>query len=429
MYALALAGAALSACTAPAADAADDGITLAPIETASVPTGVGAAPVVALDSAGRRAIAWVSAPDSGSDGHLHVSVDGRPPTEIRDALGAIEAHGEAPPKLVYERSGTLHALYVVAKVVPGRRFPTSALRHISSRDGGRTWTPPASVTDAAVFGSYNFHALHVSAEGVLYASWLDGRDGKSATYLTRSTDGGATWEANRRVAPGEACPCCRTAIATATGGIVYIAWRTVMPGNIRDIVVARSSDGGVTFAPPVRVHADDWVFEACPHAGPSMATDPDGRLHVTWWTGKDGNAGVFYAQSTDGATTFARPVALGVAAFSRASHVQLALGDSGRIAAVWDDGTLTSPEIVLRVSRDNGTSFGAPARLSDEGRAATYPMLVWSGSALTVAWSEKSTEVAEHAAHNMPDHRDKNAVMGLPRVGASQVMLRSVSVR
>ena len=420
---VALTSACASAC---AGDA--PGLALGGATSASVPTGVGAAPVIAL-SGTLRAIAWVSAPDSGTDGRLYVSVNGGSPVEVRDSLGGIEAHGEAPPKLVFDGAGTLHALYVVGKVVPGRRFPLGALRHVSSRDSGRTWSASASVTDAAVFGSYNFHALHASDDGVLYASWLDGRDGKSATYLTRSTDGGATWEPNRRVAAGESCPCCRTSVATAGGGRVYVSWRTVLPGNVRDIVVARSDDGGHTFGAPVRVHADDWVFDACPHAGPSIRTDSAGTLHVAWWTGKDGRAGVYYAQSRDGAATFSAPVPLGVSQYSKPSHVQLALGDSGRVAVTWDDGTLQTPEVTLRVSRDGGRSFGAAAALSEPGRSATFPMLHWNGRTVTVVWSEQSTEAAAHAEHIKPDHRDRNATIGLPRVGDSQVLMRTAELK
>ena len=404
-------------------------VTLDESVAASVPTGVGTAPVIALSPDGQRAMAWVSAPDSGTDGRLYVSIDGAPPAEIRDSLGPIEAHGEAPPKLAYDTAGVLHALYVVGKVVPGRRFPMSALRHVSSTDKGQHWSDPASVTDADVFGSYNFHSLHAAANGVLIAAWLDGRDGKSATFMTRSVDGGETWSANKRVDIAESCPCCRTAIATDGTGNVYLSWRTVMPGNIRDIVVAHSSDNGVTFGAPVRVHADEWQIDACPHAGPSMQVDKAGRLHIAWWTGKEGVAGVYYAQSSDNAATFGAPVAMGVAKYSKPAHAQLALGDSGVVAVVWDDGTLESPVITLRMSRDNGASFGAPLLVSDKDRSAAFPMVNISGKQLTLVWSEQSREVAEHAAHEQPDMKDPSATMGLSPVGATVVVMRQGVLR
>ncbi|HET8649851.1 MAG TPA: sialidase family protein, partial [Gemmatimonadales bacterium] len=286
------------------------GIALGEPTIVSQATGVGTAPMFAVSPSGVRAVAWVSAPNGGTDGRLYLSVDGRAPVEIRDSLGPIAAHGESPPQLAFGSDGALNALYVVGRVRPDRRFPLGALRFVRSTDGGATWTAPATVTDDSVFGSHNFHALHAGADGTLYASWLDGRAGRAGAYLASSTDGGATWLPNRPVASGEACPCCRTAIATAADGTLYLAWRMVSPDSIRDIVVARSSDHGATWSTPTAVHADKWVFNACPHAGPSLAVDSAGTLHVAWWTGRDGIAGVYYAQSRDGARSFSDPVPL-----------------------------------------------------------------------------------------------------------------------
>jgi hypothetical protein len=390
----------------------------------SAPTQVGAAPMFAIAPDGAQAIAWVSAPGGGSDGRLYVR-SGDTTSVLRDSLGPIEPHGEAPPKLAYGPDGSLYALYVVGKVVPGRRFPASALRIVKSADGGRSWDAPATVTDDSMFGSHNFHALHVAHDGTVYVAWLDGRHGKSAAYITRSTDGGTTWERNRRVAEGEACPCCRTAIGTASDGTVYVAWRAVLPGSVRDIVVARSSDGGRSWSEPVRAHADDWVFEACPHAGPSLQVGGDDRVHVAWWTGKEGAAGVYYAHSTDGARSFSPAVPLGVAELSRPAHVQMALGNDDLVAVVWDDGTKQEPDIALRISRDGGARFGSAQRLSDPGRVAGFPVLAITDQGLTVAWSEQTPEGAHRHASARPDMSDPTSVMGLPTVGATQVLVRN----
>ncbi len=386
-------------------------------------TAVGIAPMFAVSPTGAQAVAWVSAPDSGTATRLYVSVDGKPPAELIDSLGPVEAHGESPPKLAWGGDGALNAIYVVPKVVPGKRFALAALRFTRSTDGGRTWRTPVTVTDDAEFGTHNFHALHAAADGSLYVAWLDSRGGKSAAYLTRSTDGGATWEPNRPVATGEACPCCRTAIATTRSGTVYVAWRMVLPGNVRDIVVARSDDQGRTWDAPVRVHADDWVYPGCPHAGPSIQVDEADRLHVAWWTGKEGAAGVSYTRSTDGGRTFAAPIPLGMAEFSRPAHVQLALGEGGTVVAVWDDGTRKVSQVVMRISTDGGTSFGPVQPLSTEGRAAEFPVLGLNGSAITVAWSEQSAETAKREADAMAT-MSKDAPMGLHPVGEARVMIR-----
>lgn len=393
-------------------------------ERLSSSTTVGTAPMFAVSPSGSEAAAWVSAPGGGNDGRLYVSRGDGPPTELRDSLGSIEPHGEAPPKLAYSADGALNALYVVAKSVPGRRFPASALRFVRSVDG-KTWSTPVTVTDEdSTFGSHNFHALYAAPDGALYASWLDGRAGKSTVYMTRSTDSGKTWMPNVRATAGEACPCCRTAMASAADGTLYLAWRQVFADHVRDVVVARSSDHGATWQEPVRVHADNWVFDGCPHAGPSVQVDAAGRVHVAWWTGKQGDAGVWYARSNDGAKTFADPVALGVAEFSRPAHVQLALGGEDRLVATWDDGTLATPRVVVRTSRDGGNRWSETVALSDSGRAAGFPVVALQRGHVTIAWSEQSAaSAAEHESHTM-DMKDPKAMMPLGTVGDAQVMMR-----
>lgn len=406
-----------------------DKIQLSEPRTVSAPTSVGTAPMFAISEGGAQATAWISAPEGGSDGRLYVSVGGAPPSELRDSLGPIEAHGEAPPKIAYASDGSLAALYVVGKVTPGKRFPLGALRFARSPDGGKSWETPVTVTDDSVFGSHNFHALHVARDGTIYAAWLDGRSGESHAFATRSEDGGKTWAPNHPISTGEACPCCRTALATAPGGVVYAAWRSVLPGNIREIVVARSNDRGSTWSTPVRVQTDNWQVDACPHAGPALAVDSKESLHVTWWSGKEGDAGVFYARSDDGGKSFTHVAPLGTAEFSQPAHVQLAIGDSGVVAVAWDDGTLQTPRIALRVSRDGGDHFTPPRYISDQGRAASFPVLAVKGSELTVAWTEQSADYARTVAASRPDMKDPHAAMGLEQVGESEVLVRSGEIR
>ena len=201
-----------------------------------------------------------------------------------------------------------------------------------------------------------------------------------------------------------------------------MAWRHVYPGNIRDIVVARSEDHGSTWSDPIRVHADNWNFEACPHAGPAIALGSDATLHVAWWTGKEGSAGVYYTKSTDGAKTFSEPIALGVAQFSKPAHVQLALSSDKKVIVAWDDGTKKLAQVLVRVSDDNGLHFGEPSTVSAPGRVATFPVLGISGNSVAIAWSEESPAAAQQSDEAAP--KDKTAPRGLRAVGEAQVLVR-----
>jgi hypothetical protein len=405
------------------APAPDPVAEFGPARVVSLATSHGATPMFLVSPEGLRLLSWVAEPSPATPARLHVSVtapDGRVSRgELEDPLGAITPHGEGPPQLAAGEGHTILALYTVGREVPGRRFPASALRFARSDDGGQTWSAPVSVNEGDVFGSHNFHSLLARGPDV-YAAWLSSVAGKSGVWLRHSPDGGRTWGPSRPVHLEATCPCCRTALALAPDGTLYAAWRKIFPGDVRDIVVARSRDRGLTWDAPVKPRDDGWVYPGCPHAGPSLKVDSEGTVHIAWWTGRPGQAGVYYARSTDAGASFAsRPVAVGER--SSPAHVQLALLRAG-VMVVWDDGHGSLPGILLRRADDAG--WGAPIRLSTPGLAASFPVIGAWGDSVLVAW----TQVGEARHHQEADARspmsDPNGVMPVPRVGQAEVFVR-----
>ncbi|HEX5631983.1 MAG TPA: sialidase family protein [Gemmatimonadales bacterium] len=408
----------------------------APPVVVSTATDNGATPMFLTAPDGARVVSWVSAPGGGAEGVLNVSVTpmdaagAEPTVTIRDTLGPIEPHGEAPPQLAADSTGRLYALYAVGKEVPGQRFPVSALRLVRSEDGGRSWSAPVTVNEAGRhgdFGAHNFHALLALPDGRLVATWLLNDRGVSGVAMSRSRDYGRTWEPTRMVYREPTCPCCRTAIAAAPDGSLYLAWRAIFAGDVRDVVVMRSPDGGDTWGAPVKPREDGWVFPGCPHAGPSLKVDAAGAVHIAWWQGKAGEAGVYYARSTDGGRSFAaQPIA--TAERSSPAHVQLALRRDGRVAVAWDDGHSPLPRVLLRRSVDGGRHFGVAMLLSDDQAAATFPVLAVVGDSLCVAWSQMTEAAHRDKLARTVNMKDPKAVMPLPRVGQSEILMRMVGL-
>lgn len=420
-----------AACTeAPAGD--PPAVPFTPATVASAATANGATPMFAVAPGGARILSWVAESGAnGEAGRLHVRVDpadGTAPFDavLADPLGGIEPHGEAPPQVAAGPDGTIHALYTVGKDV-GARFPVSALRYARSTDGGRTWSAPVSVNEGEAFGSHNFHALLAGSDGVVHAAWLSSVQGRSGVWMRSSPDGGTTWGASRAIHEAPTCPCCRTALALAPDGTLYAAWRKIYDGDVRDIAVMASTDGGATWAEPIKPRDDGWVFPGCPHAGPSLKVGADGTVHIAWWTGKAGEAGVWYARSTDRGTTWvAEPIAVGER--SAPAHVQVALADGGTVVVAWDDGHGSLPGILLRASRDGGATFGSALRLSEPGVAASYPVLGIHHDSLTVAWTQTADSAYRAALAARPDMKDPSARMALPRVGQQEVWLRHAAL-
>jgi hypothetical protein len=228
-----------------------------------------------------------------------------------------------------------------------------------SLDGGRTFEPAITVNDNPPDSParISFHNLAVADDGTIYASWIDARvrdharevvyrEGGAAGHVGHeepgtemrvavSVDGGRTFGSSL-VVDGNTCPCCRTSLAVGNQGEIYVAWRKIYEGGIRDITVARSTDGGASFAAPQPVHRDEWEFPGCPHAGPSLAVDDASRLHVAWYTGREDRQGLWYAVSEDRGETFSDPVAILTDEWVPPSQARLGVG-SGEVWVAWDD--------------------------------------------------------------------------------------------
>jgi hypothetical protein len=178
-----------------------------------------------------------------------------------------------------------------------------------------------------------------------------------------------------------ACPCCRTALATGPDGTVYVAWRKHYEDGARDIVVAASPDRGQTFAPPVRVHRDQWAVDACPHSGPALAVAPAGRLRVAWFTGAEGRAAIYHASSPTPGLRFEEPSRL-TPIGSPTSQVRAVGGEDGGWLA-WEEATVAGPP-ALRLARVVG---GRIRPLPANGLAGRTPAVASDGTHLAVVWS------------------------------------------
>ena len=361
-----------------------------PAQVVSSGTAPGATPMFSVAPTGERILSWVSAPDGGSEGVLNLEVTtpegGVTVSQLVDPLGGIEPHGEAPPQVAAGPDGEVYALYTVGRDI-GARFPVSALRFARSEDLGQSWSDPITVNEGEEFGSHNFHALLAGSDGTVHASWLNSTAGQSGVWLRTSLDGGATWQPSHPIHLAPTCPCCRTGLALGSDGTLYASWRKIFDNDVRDVVVMASADGGTNWREPVRPRVDGWVFPGCPHAGPSIRADGQGNVHIAWWTGKAGEAGVWYGQSHDqGITWQVQP--LDTAARATPAHVQLALTHDNGVVVAWDDGLSELPRILMRASPDGGQTFRPVIALSEPGLAASYPVLALHHDTVSVAWSQ-----------------------------------------
>lgn len=420
--AAAVAGGAALACAEARAGGVEWGSTLTLADTGA------SNPTAAVDPrSGAAFAAWVET-EGGVPNVLvaRVGADGAAaePVRANDRPGDAAPHEQAPPQVVTGPEGNVYVLWQNSTRIPGRRFPASDLRFARSTDGGRTFQPAVTVNDDAggTPSSHTFHDVVVGADGTVWVSWLDSRlrdaerarrnprpastgttaAGDSAKPMhghgggaarededlpgseirvARSTDGGKTFGPST-VVDGDVCPCCRTSLAVGPDGSLYVGWRKVYEGDVRDVVVSRLAPGASAWSRPARVHADGWVFPGCPHAGPSVAVDETGRVHVGWYTGKEDRQGLWYAASDDDGRTFGAPRPLLTGGFVPPSQVALA-AEGGRVWAAWDD-RRQKPGTV-RVAVVDGGAKPRVVGTVDGGRS---PALAAGPRAALLAWHD-----------------------------------------
>jgi len=324
-----------------------------------------AEPALAASADGTIYALWVEhTAESGADVMLaRVGADGRRVGEsvrVNPRAGQAKSWRGDPPTVAVAPDATVYVGWTAR--VESENKHANDLYLSASRDGGLSFEQPLKVNDDKRPAVHGMHSLAVDDAGRVHLAWLDERNldahahagaKKKAAPATTSApaqhmernrevftaflaDGGRTVSPNRLIAR-EACPCCKTAVAVGAEGRVYVGWRQVLPGDLRHIAVASSTDGGASFSEAVGVSDDRWTIGGCPVSGPALGVERDGALRVAWYTeGEAGAAGLYQSESRDGGRTFAPRRLLSQATVT--GSPSLAKDARGSFVAVWQEG-------------------------------------------------------------------------------------------
>ncbi|WP_437784351.1 CARDB domain-containing protein [Sorangium sp. So ce1097] len=269
--------------------------------------------------------------------------------------------------------------------------------HESSSGGaaGDSWSAPVEVTPSFIAGeSAEQASVDVNAAtGRLSVTWVQRGGASSRILYSHSDDLGQTWSAAEVLAQAPAGgdldgPSARVLPGTTDGdSTVYAVWRSIAPGaSLRNVGCRRSTDGGLTWGPPVLLDdagypPEDQVL-GVDQARSSPSIDVD---HAT------GQVYVVYQRSGDGGTgdialrAFTGPCASGPAVLlnsdpgrDRAQFFPFVAVDrtTGTAHVVYYDQDVASSgdltEVVHTASLDRGATWSPPAPISDRPFHAGY---------------------------------------------------------
>jgi hypothetical protein len=92
---------------------------------------------------------------------------------------------------------------------------------------------------------------------------------------------------------------------------------------------------------------------------------------IAWWSNKTGNDEVMFKASADGGKTFADKMNLSNSSESESQDVQIAAAGNNVYVTWWERANQTSNEPVLRISNDNGKTFGEKIMLSSNATSGS----------------------------------------------------------
>lgn len=288
--------------------------------------------------------------------------------------------------------------------------------------GGNGVLGPVATVSPASLPANNFFDIAVG-NGAAYLAWCP--SGSGAVAVSRTTDGGASWELRSTIA----VPTCgnRPYLKTDAVGRLYL----LVPEGLR-----RSSDGGATFGAleslPANFGQNDMdvsdagdvyvvgrefptfpntilkLFKSTgggafsnvtiPTSGqaefPAVAVGGTSTIHVTWRQGSCGGCVVNYLRSTDGGATFTNFATLSQ---TFAEAPQMDADAANNVIVGWRQligvfPTWTS-ELYVATSQNGGTSFSTSMQVPGSGVPTFFGGIASEGNGFAYAVTRISNDL------------------------------------
>lgn len=256
---------------------------------------------------------------------------------------------------------------------------------------------PVALPEPDGDGSTDHYTLDIGTDSVgRHFVLLGSYDFVAETYgnlwLTRSDDGGASWQTPVQVNANDGRPWNVYAdMAVDDFDDIYIAWAN-LDGKV---TVARSTDAGTSFG-----YTELAADGASPAGGAAVAAH-GGRVYVVWDTDSScATSTIAQRRSEDSGATY-----LPVQTIAGAGSCYPELGVSrfdGRVFVSYSDDTFQNEGFVAVVtSTDFGATYGAPVQVADTsppgGTQVFFPAQIDEGasSVLHTGWVEGGTNELE----------------------------------
>jgi hypothetical protein len=269
---------------------------------------------------------------------------------------------------------------------------------------GRTFTDPDVLRTGTVDHTWLATGLSRATAGHLYITWADGPALANGVAFTRSTDHGTTFSPPRFLDPNGRVPM----ITAGPDGSVHIIYQVFAPTGGWSVLVATSTDHGVTFNLPVLLAQvtppaqAPTGFVVSPRSTPTLAVGPDAHVYATFpaYDRSTGRSTVPLLTSTDQGRHWRTLATLAASTHTVYLQPMVAVNDHGHIAvtALAAD-TTNQVQVLLFTAPAGSTDFHRytissrpfDAALAPSGYLGDHQGLVAAGGAFHPLWNDTRT--------------------------------------
>ncbi|MGH9877784.1 MAG: hypothetical protein ACRD5H_09110, partial [Nitrososphaerales archaeon] len=255
----------------------------------------------------------------------------------------------------------------------------------TSTNGGNTFGSVTNLSDnPGLSVSPQIAISGKKGNTTVYVVWQDAYRGKPDILLRTSTNNGISFGNVVNISNSTGYP--TSPRIAVSGGNAYVVWE-----DGETILFSASQNRGISFESIANISNSTASI-----SNPHMAASGD-NVYLVW----ESKEGVFFRASTDNGMTFSDEFNLSNSYGYAVSPKVAASGDN--VYAVWHDLTPGKREVLFRASLDNGTNFGGIVNISENLADSLDPQVATSGSNVHVVWQDQDSYGEKKTSSGKPD--------------------------
>ncbi|RKX68878.1 hypothetical protein DRP53_09805 [candidate division WOR-3 bacterium] len=243
-----------------------------------------------------------------------------------------------------------------------------------SSDNGLTWSNDVRLTnDPGISGLPSITA----EDSMVYLVWQDDREGNFEIFFKYSTNWGEDWSDDIRLTNDPGVSAYPT--IAVQDSLLHLAWHDNRDGNA-EIYYKRSTNWGISWSPDTRLTEDPDLSGL-----PTIALSGS-YVHLCWMDRRDGNGEIYYKWSSDHGLTWSVDRRLTNAPYKSSYPSLVAEGKNLHLA--WYDFRDGNAEIYYKNSTDQGVNWSSDLRLTNSSGTSQWPSIALADTMLNLVWMD-----------------------------------------